>query len=103
MSIIKTVLAAAGIVALFCGAAKAQDIRVHGVPTFSHAGQEKYGFVVNGHWYIIPMAGFGYMVQALKVEAAKDSGLPIDFLADMSQILSFHTGNSGPLAHDIDQ
>ncbi len=83
-------------------AAKAQDVRVTGVVTSSHAGTANYGFIVAGQKYVIPMLGFGQAVQALKVELAKQNGLPIEFLADPSQIIPFHAGNQGFLAHDID-
>ncbi len=83
-------------------AAQAEDVRVQGVVTSTHAGQANYGFIVNGQKYVIPMIGFGYVVQAMKVEAARNDGVPIDFLADTSQIITFHAGNQGFLAHDID-
>jgi hypothetical protein len=101
VNIIKTVLATT-FATLLCGAAQAEDVSVQGVPTRSHAGQANYGFVVGGQWYVIPMAGFGYLMQASKVENAINAGLPISFLADTAQILTFHNGNTGPLAHDID-
>jgi hypothetical protein len=82
--------------------AQAQDVRITGEVTSSHAGIANYGFVVNGQKYVIPMLGFGQAVQALKVELLKQNGLPISFLADTSQIITFHAGNQGFLAHDID-
>ncbi len=119
MNSVKTLLAATSVAAL-CGAAQAQDVRVHCVPTFSHAGQANYGFACGGQSYVIPQnvvvipaedgsfqMNFGYIMQANKVEKAKMipgvfSGYPIDFLADTSQIITVHGGNQGFLAHDID-
>lgn len=80
----------------------AADVRVTGVPYAPHRGIENYEFNVNGGTYVIPLSGFGAVVQALAVENAINNGWEIRFLADCAHQITFHTGATGCYAHDID-
>jgi hypothetical protein len=82
------------------------DQRIVGVPTHSHAGRHNYGFRIDNadQWYVIPQDGVGTggAVQAMKIEFAMDRMQTIEFLADDANIVTFHGGAQGWMAHDID-
>jgi hypothetical protein len=86
------------------GSALADDVRVPGVPFAVHRGVNNYAFGIPGkdHAFVIPMTGFGSVVQALRVDQAARDREPIVFFGDCAQIIEYHEKSTGCYAHDID-
>jgi hypothetical protein len=93
------------------GAAMAQVVpanpnndRVSGVPTAIHRGIDNFAFGVVGakQSYVIPMSSLGAVAAALHVDDARAHGESISFYADCTNQISYHLGNSGCYAHDVD-